>query len=198
MAFHIDAGLGPFHRQAAGERHHRAFGRRVGGNFRQRHKRVEGRDVDNLAPAGLRQRLVERLAGAEHARHVDVEQAVPLGFGNLYGGFAEDLAGRVEENVDATERIHHGIAKAVDRFAGSHVAGMGETLASNRLDFSRHLLNEIFPPAGGNHVSAGFGESNRQFSTDAGGATHHHGNAAAEIHEILRQGTNGPFLCKEA
>src|ERR1017187_5659506 len=137
----VDAIAGPLDGEAAGEREDGGFRRGVGGDLDQGDERVERRYINNAAAAMSGERRVEGLAGAEHAGEVDVEETVPLEFGDLLGGFAEDLAGGIEEDIDLAELGQDGVAKGVDGFAGGDIAGVAESLAASLLDGGTHLFD---------------------------------------------------------
>ena len=139
----VDAVARPFHGQAAGERQDRGFRCGIGGHFAGSATKEVSEAMLMMRPQPVsRQRPVERLAGAEHAREIHVHDAIPVGFGDFRGRLPLDLAGGIQQHVDAAELLQNRVAKAVDGLAGADVAGVAQRAAAGMFDLQAGFFDQ--------------------------------------------------------
>ena len=75
------------------------------------------------------------------------------------------------------------VAQRAQRRQVADVGRMTQRPPAARLDFSRHAVHDVAPPAGHDDVSAGVGQPQGERVTDAGRAANDHRRPSREVEE---------------
>ena len=120
--------------------------------------------------------VAENLAGMQHAGEVGLQNFIPLGFGNFKARGALCPSRRIDQNVNLSKLAHTSVAKLFERLAIGYVGSSSQAAPAALLDFRACTLHLLAPPGGWHHISAGFGQANRECTPDPSSATDHHRN----------------------
>src|SRR5215813_6740441 len=105
--------LGPEHRQALGELHYPAFGRRIGRRNAATENRRHGADVDDFAPTRLTHVWVDCTGTQEDPSEVGMQHLLPLLQRVILRRLADIDTGVIDQNIDAAKcldsRFYHGL-----------------------------------------------------------------------------------------
>ncbi|MOA23222.1 hypothetical protein D3C78_1438290 [compost metagenome] len=128
---HPDAALQQFGRQGAREGAH---GRLRGGQQRPAGGAdlVQPGGVENDRTTGAHDRL-HGLQREEQSLHVDIHQAVVLGFSGAGQRCAIGHAGVGEEDIQAAERLLHGVGHVLQIVPGAHIGDQLQHVGAERL-----------------------------------------------------------------
>src|SRR5437016_1246200 len=175
-----DAVLGPFGSEALRQHVHRRLGRRVAGHTSGARAPGHRADIDDLARALPDHHAPRGLREEKDAGEIRLHHGVPLLAGKILEGRADPVAGIVDEEIDAPERLHgsgHGLLH-LPRVAD--VAGEGESLPPLRAHLGGHRLQRREPAAAGHDVRPDLGQLDGDGAPDALAGPRHDGDAVTE------------------
>jgi hypothetical protein len=104
-------------------------------------------------------------------------------FGHLDRRHALGRAGGGDDDVDLLKRGQARVAQRAQRREVADVGRMTQRPPAARLDFSRHAVDDVAPPAGHDDVGAGVGQPQGERVPDAGRAANDHRRPSREIEE---------------
>ena len=103
-------------------RRNRALGRRVERRDRAAHHRLARAEVDDPAAAGLSHDGVRGLVGKDSGLDIRVEEEVDILSGDLTGDAGLPQPGRMQQDVEPSERLGRAVDHVIDARRVAHVA----------------------------------------------------------------------------
>jgi hypothetical protein len=136
----VDADVGgKFLGQDAGEENDTGFGNGVGKKFAPAHETADVGEIDDDAPARLREIRSGGLAAEERSLEIGIEGGIPGGFGCLAEFGFEEIGCAVDKDIEALEFLGEACDETVDLLDASEVGLDSDGATAEFFDFVNNV-----------------------------------------------------------